>query len=247
MLKKVFIAAFGIVSCLQNVSCISSEICTCENWDKISERICELFPSFHGVVVGVNCDGILCKDIKRSAKATDPRLSIFLTEFSKHAPVFCMTSIPGCEYISRRVDFELSGIADFFEKNSAKCFSRAWTNEEDEEKDYFIDYEWNTAYTWRVRNRFFSESNPLNYYEINREDEAVRKICSEYKNQRIEAVSYQLSKGETLERMILDGFLKRPDFFVFVDDCKKNLEIIQETCLRMEIPYRGIWCEAYKQ
>jgi hypothetical protein len=244
MLKKSF-AVLGTVLCLQAAQSMTSdrvsEIHYCEDWRGIREAMrVSLSNSAVNPVVILDCDKIMCIRTPGNCKATDPVLFDVLEELtSRSVPFFCMTTIPSIEYIGRRKDFELAGIAPSFHRGST-VFSRKWRRSADSDKKYFVDTDWNTAYTFRPTGYEYSEENPLNFYDL---DNAVyncyiRRIFDENK----ESLP---SKGFVFSKLIEDGLLFRPGIVVFVDDYLSNLESMQSYCDYLGIAYVGLLCRAY--
>jgi hypothetical protein len=258
MFKKSFFV-FGVLSCLQ-LQAIRSGVVPCSDWDSIARTVTEEFDAVSGkdIILGLDCDGILCSIIDGQPQATVPNLSGFLERFKQaNLPFFCMTAIPGNEYPTRRIDFERLEIASFFQ-NVPSCLKKTWTHENDDSKQYFIDNDWNTVYTYRTGSR--SElNNPIEFYKIlevidaaksgNSEDvrkseEATKKYAT-YQKLRSWHVGRSLSKGEVLVKLIDDNFLEKPQTFIFVDDNKDVLESIKASCATSNIRFLGIWCESY--
>jgi hypothetical protein len=64
-----------------------------------------------------------------------------------------------------------------------------------------------------------------------------------YQNEVDMCAEWRLSKGEALDKLLGEGFLIKPEFFVFIDAYRGNLESLQEFCDRGEIPFLGILCK----
>jgi hypothetical protein len=61
----------------------------------------------------------------------------------------------------------------------------------------------------------------------------------------LEPNGYVSFKGIVFAKLIRDGFVKKPDFFIFIDDCLNILKKIQQVCNQLNIKFLGIHCTAY--
>jgi hypothetical protein len=199
-------------------------------------------------LVILDCDKILCNRVFGDCEVTDPvvfdvlgRLRACQTHF------FCMTAVPSIEFTARRRDFELAEIAPFFCDGSSTVFNRDWVwLFGDDGKKYFVDVWWNTVYTIRPVNYEHTEIDPLNFYDLDRENEEVMAKYRDYRTTiSLDKKKLRQPKGFVFLKLIEDGFLSMPDVVVFVDDQQANLESMQFYCDYLGISYVGLLCRAY--
>jgi hypothetical protein len=161
------------------------------------------------------------------AAQTDGMLTTTLEDLRDLAqaqtPFFCMTAAANTEWLDRRRDSEKIGV-DRLSKVEPWCFSKEWRQEES-------DTVWNTVYTKRTIGSVYTEQNPFDYQSY----EKFPRTCPSE------------PKGYVFSELIKDGFIARPDFFIFLDDQISFLNSTEESCTQSGISSVGLHCEFYIQ
>ncbi|MDR1236161.1 MAG: DUF2608 domain-containing protein [Holosporaceae bacterium] len=248
--KKSF-AVLGTVLCLQAAQSMTSdrvsEIHYCEDWRDMYEKMNTALSISENSLVIFDCDGVICNRVSGGCEITDPVLLRILEELKLCGiSFFCMTAVPSIECAGRRKDFELAGVAPYFCDGST-VFDRDWVwLVGNDGKKYFVDIWWNTVYTIRPTGYEYTESKPLNFHDLDTENEGVMVAYRDYRA-RISRDRKDLKqpKGSVFLKLIEDGFLSKPDVVVFIDDQLVNLESMQSHCYSVGISYAGLFCQAY--
>jgi hypothetical protein len=195
-------------------------------------------------VVIFDFDDTLCTNDGYMA-LKDPLIYEILGELREcQISFFCMTSSPATACAGRHGDFELIGLDVFFNNRSnetdaseTEAFARPFDFYYDGDLNYFVDGEWNTVFTNWAKGLEYTPWDSFDYHKLPEgTDEQERNI------RYIAAMAGQtaVSKGETLESLLNQGFLSELSCIVFIDDNLENIQDMYNSCYSLGISYRGL-------
>jgi hypothetical protein len=236
MIYKKVIAAFLLMSCVQNANSVEQY----DTWEKIKDTVAVYIEDHANqkILVAIDLDDTLVYNASSDLiSETIPEFFKMLKE--KKIPFFGLTASCSLGWKKRRETFNTTKLNTFFcNQECGNIFQDDWNRDSDTNKAYYWDKEYSIMYSTRLLTHLMEKHN---IFEDNLPTPIPRCVTSDWNKFVIS------SKGDVFTDAIGDGIINKPDTVIFIDDSGPNISEMNSACNELQIGYLGIRCNCVKK